>query len=666
MAVLASLWALAVAARVAYLQHWRHDHYRGIAASRQEKHVDLPAKRGVIEDRDGRPLAVSEDTASLGILPRKLKDHSAGLKLLGSMVNGIDMASAAKKLAQRPNGRFLPLKKHLEATELAALRDYLAADAKENAKHPERRVEWISLRNTSRRIYLNASGAAHVLGSVTLDSEEVETGLEGAERAFDKDLRGEPGFSVMLKDSQGREVEALEHLAPVPGKSVRLTIAAPLQHFADNRLAKAVTETGAVSGAVVVMDPVTGEVLALSSYPVFDPNIRPSFAAGDAKAKTDPERLRRFNHALSGSYDPGSVAKLFTFAIGVDRLKLRKDSWLPCGSVKIAKKTITDHGCSGGTRMELALAHSINVATINIGQQVGPDRFEESLARFGFGQLTGIELPGESAGLLQASWQGSYLFHAFGYEYRVTPLQLARAVSAIANGGTLPNPTILRWKTTAGGARELPERRPTVQAVGKSAALDILHMSESVILSGTGKEAKLAAYDAGGKTGTAKRLMNRTYVDEYNATFAGMIPLRGPKAVVIVTLHRTHKDAAGTAAPAYRDIAEAAMRYLKVQPDRDLGPEPVETVPMTPAKPPVRIPELLAQQHETEAKPARTTMLGRVVPDFRGKDKRAVAAVTLAMGIPTEFIGKGVVVHQFPLPGTVLASGQRVKVQFDR
>ncbi len=666
MAIVASIWAFGVATRVIWLQGWKHDHYRAIAAARQEKHVDLPAKRGTLEDRDGRPLAISEDTASLGIIPRKIRDHAASLKLLSSLVGGIDTEAVTAKVLKRPKAGFLALKKHLEPKELAALRDFLAADAKANAKHPERRIEWISLRNTTRRIYLHGQTAAHVLGSVTLDPDEVATGLEGVERTFDKDLRGEPGFSLMLRDSHGREVESLEHLPPVPGKSVRLTIAIPLQQFADSRLARAVAETGAVSGAVVVMDPSNGELLALSSYPPFDPNVRPTFAADPTRAKTDPERLRRFNHAVSGSYDPGSVAKLFTFAIGVDRLQLHKNSWLPCGSIQIAKKTITDHGCSGGTRMELALAHSINVATINIGQQVGPERFEESLERFGFGQLTGIELPGESAGLLQASWQGSYLFHAFGYEYRVTPLQLARAVSAIANGGTLPNPTVVRWKTAASGTREIPERRPAAKAVSKSAALDVLNMSESVILAGTGREAKLQAYDAGGKTGTAKRLQNRAYVDEYNATFAGMIPLRGPKAVVIVALHRTRRDAAGTAAPAYRDVAQAAMMYLKVPPDRDLGPEPAELIPATPPKPPVRIPELLAEHPEPSTTPGRTAVLGRVVPDLRGKDKRAVAAMTLAMGIQTEFIGKGVAVHQFPLPGTFLASGQRVKVQFDR
>lgn len=665
MAMLASLWAAGVAARAVWLQGWRHGEYRAIAAARQEKHVDLPAKRGMIEDRDGRPLAISEDTASLGIIPRKMRDPAAGLKLITSMVSGIDTAKAAKKLAEHPKSGFLGLKKHLTSAEHTALRDFLEADSKANAKHPERRIEWISLRNTTRRIYPHGHHAAHVLGSVTLDRDEIETGLEGVERTFDRDLRGEAGFSLMLRDSHGREVEALEHLEPVPGKSVRLTIAGPLQQFSDKRLAQAVTDTGAVSGAAVVMDPATGELLAMSSYPSFDPNVRPAFHPDESKAKTDPERLRRFNHAVSGSYDPGSVAKLFTFAIGVDRLQLGKNSWLPCGSIKIAKKTISDHGCSGGTRMELALAHSINVATINIGQQVGAERFEESLSRFGFGKLTGIELPGESAGRFQATWPGSYLFHAFGYEYRVTPLQLARAVSAIANGGMLPNPTVLRWKTTAAGAREIPERKPAARAVNKSAALDVLNMSESVILAGTGREAKLQAYDAGGKTGTAKRLLNRAYVDEYDATFAGMIPLRDPKAVIIVALHRTHKDAAGTAAPAYRDIAQAAMMYLKVPPDRDLAPEPAET-PATRPEPAVRIPELLAANQATPPVQKPVPVLGRVVPDLRGKDKRAVAAMTLAMGIQAEFIGKGVAVHQYPLPGSVLASGQRVKVQFDR
>jgi cell division protein FtsI (penicillin-binding protein 3) len=519
------------------------------------------------------------------------------------------------------------------------------------------------LRSTTRRIYLNGTDGAHVLGSVTLDQDEVETGLEGVERTFDSDLRGEPGFALMLKDSRGRDVEPLEELRPVSGKTLRLTIAMPLQHFTDQRLARAVADTGATSGAAVVIDPVTGEILAMSSYPAFDPNVRPNFLpdnlADKTKLTSDPERLRRFNHAISGSYDPGSVAKLFTFAIGADNAGLIKSSSLPCGSIKIGLKTISDHACSGSTTMETALAQSINVPTINIALQIGAEKFEAALTKFGFGSLTGIELPGESPGVLRAKWQGSYLYHAFGYEYRVTPLQLARACSAIARGGLLPNPTVLLWKQGARGEREHPPRKPSERAVGSGSARDILNMSESVILSGTGTEAKSDSYDAGGKTGTAKRVASGTYVKEYDATFAGMIPLKTPRAVVIVTLHRTRKEAAVTAAPAYRDIAAAAMRYLRVGPDHDIHVPPLARLP----EPEVLIPELKAAG---TADPQKPQTVGRAMPDLRGKNKREVAAVALAMGFQAEFIGQGVAIHQFPLPGTVLGSEQKVKVQFDR
>ncbi len=671
------VWTGLLAGRLIQLQIVRHDELKKAAAKRHLVTVPLQAARGIVKDRGGRLLAVSVETDSLGMLLSKVapEDTGAAVDLLLRNVRGVDRKDLLERIeAAREDSRgFVPVKRHLEPEESAALRATLYQDAKANEKHPDRRIAWIDIRKTSKRVYPNGSLAAHVLGSVTLDKKESESGQEGIERSLDTVLRGKPGKATLLHDVRGQHVDAIETDPAVPGKALTLTISAPLQHFTDQRLARAVAETGAVSGAAIAMDAGTGEVLALSSYPTFDPNVRPKFDPDETKKKTDPERVRRFNQATMGASEPGSVGKYFTFAAALKHTAYRPTSWIGCGNgvYRAGDKEIVDPHCSGGMLMREAFWHSSNMVSIQLALAMNPaSKFRNSLAEFGIGEKTGIELPGEVPGQLSKQWRRtSPVFHSFGYEYRISPLQLARAVAAIANGGEMVGPTLIKSIESEEGAEEKPAPKPRVRILSPDASLDMQSMAEGVVLFGTGKGAKVPGYDVAGKTGTAKRIENKRYTSTYNSTFAGFGPARanrGPRVVVVVQLHRTLRMASDTAAPAYSDIMAAAMRHLGVAPDRELPPEPGEEAPSGPVGILPKIAELRAPAPVLmPASQTRTLTVGPGIPDFRGKDKKQIAIEALERDIAVELIGRGVAVHQHPAPGEWLAPGQKVKVQFD-
>lgn len=669
-----SVWSLLIAARLVYLQTYGHAGMKQVALDQQEKDVDLPAPRGMLQDRDGRILAVSVKTESLGVIPGRIAEPGKAADLLTRLVAGLDRAELAAKItsAAQAKRRFLPIKLHLAQEEAAAIRAHLAADAREHARNPEKRIAWIDLRPTSRRQYTAGTLAAHILGSVSLDRREREAGREGVERSLEAELSGIPGRARMLTDVKRRGIDTLELQPPVAGKTVALTISAPLQHFVEARLARGVAETGAVTGAATVLDPATGQVLAMASYPSFDPNATPKFNPDPAKAKSDPERTRRVNLAVSGSNEAGSVAKLFTFAAALKYTRLSPETWINCGNgtYRVSDtQEIHDSHAFGGLRMKEVLWQSSNVGTINIANEVvrsvGAAKFREFLTSLGFGKRTGIELPDESRGILRANWRKhSHVHHAIGYEYSSTTLQIAQAVGVIANNGVRIAPTLVLWKQAPGGQREYPPPPQGERVISAGQAIDLRAMAEGVILHGTGKAAKIEGYLSGGKTGTAKRLENGHYTSTYNSSFAGFAPLKQPRVVVVVTLHRTHALAASTAAPVYRDIAEAALRHLGVRPD--IEPNPDRILARAPSADEEAAPETAAQAPQPQPPPAEVHTIGPAVPDWKGRNKKQIAELALAMGIPVEMSGSGVVVRQHPPPGSALLAGAVVRLHFER
>jgi len=529
------------------------------------------------------------------------------------------------------------------------------------------RLEWIEIQSESQRHYPNGPLAAHVLGSVDFSG----TGNAGIEKALDAELRGKPGRMRLLTDVNRRGIDSKLDTQPRAGASFTLTIEERVQFVAERELAAAVKKHHAVSGSVVVMDPHTGEILALASYPPYDPNL-PTQAA---------ENAARQNHAISVPFEPGSVFKVMTLSAALETTDLRPDSPINChgGVLRLPGRVIHDsHTGLGIIPMATVLAKSSNIGAIEIGMRVGQSNLYDYDRRFGFGQRTGVELPAESPGKLRklARWgKTSVASVSMGQEVSVTTVQLAQAGAVIASGGLLVRPRLILRK----GGEKAPLPAP-VRIIRAETAITMRQMMEGVVLpGGTGTAARLEGYSVGGKTGSAQifDMATRTYShNNYNGSFLGFAPLTNPAIVVVVTLNGTH-GAAGfggsAAAPVFHAIAQEALRVFDVQkdlPDR----APVLTVSNKEEVDDLSIadvgsdqPNILEEgEDEGAGATAASADTGPRVPNFRGKTMRAVLAEAASKGMTVIPDGSGVARVQEPAPGSPLRAGERIRVQFAR
>ncbi len=377
----AVLWALVIFGRLFSLQVLRHHELDRAANNQQLRDREIAAPRGTIKDRNGEELAVSVPVDSLAVNPRKLKDVAMASDLLGRVLN-----VNARKLrtlieaAQAKNSGFLWIKRKLSVDEAASLR--LLA----------RETEWIDLRQESRREYPHGDLAANVIGFLaTVDDHE--TGASGVELSLQEDLEGVPGSVRVLTDVNHRGIDELETVAPVAGCNVALTLDARIQYVADTELRRAVRENNCLSGTLMVMDPNNGDILAMASVPSFDPN---------KPLRNRAELKDRLNRTVSVVSDPGSVFKMFTIAAALECTRLRANSLINCGNgiFRAGGVTIRDTHAYGMLSLEQVIWKSSNVGAIRIGIEVGKENLYRYLRNFGFGSITGVNLPGESAGLL--------------------------------------------------------------------------------------------------------------------------------------------------------------------------------------------------------------------------------------------------------------------------
>lgn len=647
---LAALWILAIVGRLVYLQVFQHQTYRQLAEQQQRQRVELSAPRGAILDRNGQPLAMSLAVESVCINPRRAPELSVASGILAPIL-GLDRRELFGRMteaAQRGRG-FLWVKRKISLGEAERLRSL--------------GLDWIEFRRESKRSYPKGTLAAHVIGAV----DHQERGNTGVEQTFDGVLRGRAGKARVLTDVLRRGILAQIAAEAQPGGDVVLTIDERIQHVAERELAKAVEGNNCVNGSVVVMNPYNGDILALASYPGFDPN-------DPIKAKTDSER--RANHAFSVPFEPGSVFKVITVSAALETTTLRPDTIIPCGNgrINLFGRVIRDHHSYSALPMADVLANSSNIGAIQVGLRVGERRLLEYVRRFGFGRMTGLPLPGESAGMVRdlSAWGKSSIGSvAMGHEISTTTVQLARACSAIANGGLLVKPRLV-LATRQPDRKAAPEPvEPPQRMIRPETAITMRQMMEGVVLHGTGKLARLDGYSAGGKTGSAQifDLVSRRYTHRYNASFLGFAPVTNPGVVVVVTLNGASKFGGAVAAPVFREVATAALRLLDVPRDLPDAPpsredEPVEFDDLAIAdlgSPAPMLPEPgIPDAHE------RVELWGPKVPDFYGKSMRVVIAECSANGLPVELIGSGVARAQMPMAGSILPRGERVKIQFAR
>jgi|HubBroStandDraft_6_1064221.scaffolds.fasta_scaffold89372_1 cell division protein FtsI (penicillin-binding protein 3) len=658
----AAVWIVAILARLSYLQLFSYSEYLAKAQHQQQRIFEISPKRGALYDRKGRELAVSIPMDSVFSDPAEITDVSMVANLLARVLD-----VPAEELETKIR----------EARTPVRLARKLAPETVERIKGMNLRGVFFQKEN--RRIYPQRGLAAHVLGYVDVD----EKGLGGIEYSLDQQIRGRPGKMMVMADGRRRWYDRRESAAD-PGASVELTIDQTIQYIAEKELARAIEETHAKAGSVVLQDPNTGELLAAANWPTFDPN-----RAGEY---SDDVRMDR---AVSAAYEPGSTFKVITLAGAIENGVAVPTELVDCqmGKVLVGGRVIHDWHPFGVLSVEQILAHSSDVGAIKVALHLGGPRFYDTIRRFRFGQLTGIELPGENRGLLRPieNWSASSIGSlAMGQEVSVTPIQIISAISAIANGGTLYRPRVILEIRGGRSRPELPAGEPRQATDGRTAA-EMRKMMEQVVLEGTGIPAHLDGYTAAGKSGTAQKIdpaTRRYSSNQYVASFVGFAPVNNPVVTILVVLDSPvgghHGGQVG--GPVFKRIAEQVLAYLDVPHDvpspsgteraKD-GPAPPKIASRAAARGRARSDsaekryEAAEMDHaERSSTPARTVSFGPegavAVPDLAGQTVRGVTEACLRLGLVPSLIGNGVALEQFPEAGAEVLRGGRVTVRFGR
>ena len=636
-------WSAAIEARLFYLQVGRHADMSARAERQQLRTVETTAKRGDILDRDGRVLAYSVDADSIYAVPTEISDPDAAAKALCGVLENCgprDRAALAERI--RRGRAFAYVRRQVspdEARRVAALE-----------------LEGIGFMKENRRFYPNKDLAAHVLGYVGIDN----TGLNGLEASYDTLIKGRPGTVLIQTDARRHAFSRIER-PPTTGATIELTIDQYLQHVAERELREGVAENRAAGGTAVVMDPRNGEILALANWPTFNPN---------AYRDSRPEAQR--NRAIQDLYEPGSTFKIVTASAAFEEKVVDPDDIIDvsAGNIRFGARVIDDDHNYGILSFTDVLVKSSNVGAIKVGLKLGPDRLGAYMRRFGFGRRTSPDFPGESAGIM---WNPAKLTDSalasvsMGYQVGVTPLQMAAAVSSIANGGELYEPRIIR-AVIAGDARTPVPHKVVRRTVSRSTAATLTQIMEEVVVRGTGTRAKIPGYTVAGKTGTAQKVVNGQYSrSEYNASFVGFVPSRDPAFVIVVVVDSPHGRnlyyGGSVAAPIFQRIADAALRHQGIPPSINAAP-----------------PVLVARREEARerptsgpaALPAIVTLAGTssgsaaLFPDLRGLGARDAVRMLARLGLTARVTGVGVVVEQEPAAGSPIERGSVATLRLDR
>ena len=539
-AVFVALLAAALL-RAVWLQAVKGPEYAAMAIRQHRETVVVPAARGTIVDRNGEPLAIGKQATTVFANPRQVESARDLTLALGKHL-GADLASTYSLLSDRSRGFvYVARKANPEKAERLEKLDFAGLGF-----YPE-----------ELRFYPQGPVAAQVLGYAGLDNK----GLEGLERSLDGTLSGVAGSQTIVKDPFGRALDVVATKPETPGKSVRLTIDHQIQAKAEEVLQNTVWRWGARAATAIVLDPHSGDILAMATAPRFNTNRFPTTRAD-----------RRRNRAVTDTYEPGSTFKLVTVAAGLEEgIVTPRTSFLLPPTLKVADRTIREAHTRGTQRMTVRqiVEYSSNIGTITVAQRLGEGRLASWIERFGFGTQTGIDFPGESAGfaLPLEQWSGSTIGTVpIGHGIAVTPLQMARAYATIANGGVLPSPHLIDRIDGKPASRKRGQR-----VVSRAVAEQMLSLLRGVVLEGTGTEAAIPGYTVAGKTGTAAKIdPDGTYsTSRYVASFVGLVPASKPRLVVMVMVDEPRGNFYGgvVAAPAFREIARFNLQHLEIPPD---------------------------------------------------------------------------------------------------
>jgi len=636
------VWATAIEARLVYLQVFRYADFTARADEQQSRRIESAAERGEILDRNGKILARSVDADAIYAVPTEIGDPDRAVAALCQALRDCgasDRRAMADRIRAREGKQFAYLRRqasHEQTQRVAALK-----------------LKGIGFLAESRRYYPNRDLASQLLGYVGVDN----VGLGGIEGTYDSLIAGKPG-TVLVQINARREAFSRIERPPTTGASLELTVDQYVQHVAERELEAGIKSSGASSGSAVVMDPHTGEILALANYPSFNPNVY-----RDAR----PESRR--NRAVQDYYEPGSTFKIVTASAAFEEKAITPDTLIDAsaGSIRFGSRVINDDHNYGVLSFTDVIVKSSNVGAIKVALRLGPQTIGDYVRRFGFGRPTSPDFRGESPGMV---WDPSTLNDsalasvAMGYQVGVTPVQMAAAVSVVANGGELVQPRAVRAVIRDGRRLPVPHTNRE-RVISKDSAATMSAIMEKVVEEGTGTRAAITGYTVAGKTGTAKKLVNGSYRghSEYNVSFVGFVPSRAPIFAIVVVVdspHRVSPYGGVVAAPIFRKIADAALRHYGVPPSIN-APEPVlagrweeqiERTATGPLAPPSIVPLPGAS--------------GSVLPDLTGLSAREATGVLSRLGYTTRLRGTGLVVDQWPAPGAPLDSSATAVLRLER
>jgi len=661
-------WGFCISARLVYLQIWRGPHYQNQAQLQQQGYIELNPRRGDILDRNLQEMAVSVRADTVFAQPPRITDPATVARRLSPILT-LPEAEVLAKLKEKSN--FVYLKRRVPVELANAVR--------------ELKLPGIGTMEEMDRVYPGQSLASHVLGIVGSEGK----GLEGTEFFYEKELNGEKTRIDLRLDAKRKSFDREVPTSRSRGNNLQLTIDRTIQHVTESVLRQTVQEAGALDGSAIVMNPQTGEILALASWPDFDPNQYGQFPG--------PNRKNRSIHEI---YEPGSTFKVVTLSALLEEGLVFPDELIDCraGTARLGGKVYREAKNSFQfLTVAEVIAKSSNVGTVKMSVRLGPERMHQWVARLGFGRRSGVDLPGEETGLLRPTSQWSKLSigaMSIGQEVGVTPLQMIRAVAAIANGGYLVRPFVVRRVISPDGDtifENSVEREQVLKPETTRVAKEILSMA---VAKGTGTKAALKGYSTAGKTGTAQKIVDGRYsTSKHVGSFVGFAPVDNPALIALVVINEPKGIYYGgyVAAPAFKQIMERALIHMGVPQDQPIDVPPpgmdmarrgrsegqagaatAEATFQEEEYPVGQLPTSLvalvegAEAKAADSEPVATVakVSGPVLPDFTGRSLRDVARECARLGITLRISGSGSAVGQRPSAGESVTEGMVCEVFF--
>lgn len=664
--------------RTAWIQFVMGKELQAKAIDSRLRNIDVKAKRGIIYDRNGSPLAISVSADSVYAVPSQVRRSNQLEEIAEALAEVLELNK--EDVIEKLNKRiaFEWIKRRIPDEKIKQLK--------------ELDLPGINFVEENQRYYPKGKLAAHILGFAGIDNQ----GLNGVELTFDKELRGASGKIMIEYDAGGREIPNAMHqyIPPIDGNSIYLTIDETIQYVVEREIDQMMKIKQAKKAAVLVMDVKTGDILGMASRPVFDPNNYAEYDQGTWR-----------NFALTDAYEPGSTFKPVVAAGAMEENIVKAtDRFYDPGYIKVGKETIkcwsrTPHGSQSFIE---GVQNSCNPVFVTVGLRMGKDNFYKYLNGFGFGAKTGIDLPGEATGILVPRSRTKDIDLAtmsIGQANAVTPIQLVRAVAAIANDGWLMKPQLVKEIRDFEGklVREL-EPEPIRQVISQQTSKELRDILESVVTEGTGRNAYLEGYKVAGKTGTAQKILpgGGYSSSEYIASFVGFAPADEPRIAVLVVVDAPQGVYYGgqVAAPVFKNVILDSLRYLEVPPELKNGviiEEKKITVPDIKTKNIAQATKELKAlgfkvqvegQGEaiiTQLPPAGTEISKGsnvvlytqdsesnqiVVPDLTGRTIKEASKILSDIGLGMAPQGSGLAALQEPYPGTKVDEGTVIKIQF--